>query len=135
MCRHGGGLRMSTYVQACPGNELIVTSMLLLHFLCHFLSFTHSPALPPPSLHRCYLKAHLSVCFNWGLPYLWLNGRFINRKSHTLICPACNTQQERKCVCVREKEWGVGVALGVLMTQFPLRGGPPICEWNRQDLA
>lgn len=21
------------------------------------------------------------------------------------------------------------------MTQFPLRGGPPICEWNRQDLA
>lgn len=28
-----------------------------------------------------------------------------------------------------------GVALGVLVTQFPLRGGPPICEWNRQDLA
>lgn len=35
----------------------------------------------------------------------------------------------------RKTEWGVGVALGVLMTQFPLRGGPPICEWNRQDLA
>ena len=40
------------------------------------------------------------------------------------------------CVCVRLREkQGVGVALGVLMTQFPLRGGPPICEWNRQDLA
>lgn len=45
------------------------------------------------------------------------------------------------CVCVSEwvrkgeRERGVGVALGVLMTQFPLRGGPPICEQNRWDLA
>lgn len=29
----------------------------------------------------------------------------------------------------------MGVALGVLMTQILLRSGPPICEWNRQDLA
>ena len=39
------------------------------------------------------------------------------------------------CVCVREEEWGVGVALGVLMTQFPPRAGPPICERNRRDRA
>lgn len=34
----------------------------------------------------------------------------------------------------REKQ-AVGVALGISMMQFPLRGGPPICEWNRQNLA
>lgn len=34
----------------------------------------------------------------------------------------------------REKQ-AVGVAFGILMMQFPLRGGPPICEQNRQNLA
>lgn len=40
------------------------------------------------------------------------------------------------CVCDGEREkQAVGVAFEILMMQFPLRGGPPICEQNRQNLA
>lgn len=39
-------------------------------------------------------------------------------------------------MCDREREKQVvGVAFEILMMQFPLRGGPPICEQNRQNLA
>lgn len=34
-----------------------------------------------------------------------------------------------------EKNQAVGAAFGILMMQFPLRGGPPICEQNTQNPA
>ena len=73
-CAHGAAIRdlcavtgrlVNGHVQgACPGSELIVTtrppnSLLLLHFLCHFLS--HPPCLSSPTPLQLSVKRP-SIC-------------------------------------------------------------------------
>lgn len=103
------------------------------------LTHTHTRVLSPlaPSL-SCQLNAHLSVWFKLDPPYWWLNGRLMKREARKLTFGSPRgwsiTRGEKRVRERREKQ-AVGVAFGVLIMQFPLRGGPPICEWNRQNLA
>lgn len=108
----GGGSRRALRVRglgAYPGNEVIVAC----RDLRRLSPLSPGPAPPPPNatLPQLHVKSpSICVLIRALSPiYAWLSGRFINGQRR---------EQER------ERGKGVGVAFGILMMQFPLRG------WN-----
>lgn len=117
------------------GTQLSVFSLFLSLSLLkkHF-----PPCSPPPQLSLKSSSICVCVLIRTSPIYGWMAASLTERLRGAHTDVRCVTHSEgRKGVYGRERdEKGVwGLLQGVLMMQFPLRGGPPICEWNRQDLA